>query len=398
MKVMKTGHEISRSASGLRGLLGGIFMLLAALVLVGCPLAARADSLDTYIRAKMAVAKVPGIAACIVKDGQVVWSSGYGWANLETQTAVTPDTVFMIASISKVVTGTSLMQLFEQGVFTLDGPVTDHLPFSVSNPNYPDEPITFRQILSHASSIQDNPVLLSAFYSEGDSPIPLGLYLENYLSPGGVLYGPNRNFYDYAPGTAVNYSNIGFALCGYLVEAITGVSFADYCTQHLFVPLQMNETSWFLRDLDETQLAMPYQYDFKTRKYVAYGQYGYPDYPDGQLRTSARQLANFLIASINYGEFGSARILEQATAEEMRRVQYPELSSTTGLAWEYEEHNGETRLGHYGGDKGVTTAMWFRPSDGVGVIALANGDFSFPWQQKALLDILDRLFNEADQF
>lgn len=398
MKKPREGREFPYSAFVWRMLLGGLGIILVVFLVVVSPLIAGADPLDGFIRSKMEVAKVPGFSATIIKNGQVVWSSGYGWADVEQRTPVTPETLFMIASISKTVTGTALMQLWEQGAFTLDDPVNYYLPFSVSNPNYPDTPITFRELLSHVSSIRDNSVLLSKFYTEGDSPIPLGLALRSYLAAGGVVYRPDSNFYDYAPGTGWGYANTDFALSGYLVETISGIPFSEYCTQHIFKPLQMNETGWFLRDLDQAHIAMPYHYDSKDNNYIAYGQYGCPGYPSCQLRTSALQLARFLIANINNGELDGIRILDEATVEEMRRVQYPELNPYTGLAWRYENYNGETRLGHNGSDKGVFTAMWFRPADGVGVIGLANGDVSHLRQAKALIDIIDRLFQEAEQY
>lgn len=398
MKKTQEGREFPYNASG-RGMLFGVSgIVLALLLAVVSPLVASADSLDDFIRVNMAVANVPGFSACIVKNGQVVWSKGYGWANIEQRTPVTPETLFMIASISKTVTGTALMQLWEQGAFTLDDPINNYLPFPVSNPKYPKTPITFRQLLSHVSSISDDNDLMFKFYTEGDSPIPLSLALRSYLSPGGVQYQPDSNFYDYAPGTGWAYSNTGFALNGYLVESITGIPFSEYSEQHIFGPLQMNETSWFLRDLDQSHIAMPYHFNVKDRRYIAYGQYGYPGYPYGQLRTSVLQLARFLLATINYGELDGARILDEATAEEMRRVQYPELNPAQGLAWVYENYNDETFLGHNGNDPGVFTLMWFRPADGVGVIALANGDTSYPLQTKALIDIVGRLFQEAEQY
>jgi CubicO group peptidase (beta-lactamase class C family) len=100
--------------------------------------------LDEFISSQMAKCRAPGLAACIVKGGEVLWSKGYGWANLSEQVPMTPDTIMNIGSISKTVTATAVMQLHESGKFGLDDDVSEYLSFPIRNPRYPDVPITFR--------------------------------------------------------------------------------------------------------------------------------------------------------------------------------------------------------------------------------------------------------------
>jgi CubicO group peptidase (beta-lactamase class C family) len=113
------------------------------------------SSLDSFIVAQMNSQHVAGLAACIVKSGRVVWNGNYGFADIARNKPVTDSTIFMLASISKTVTATALMQLYEAGRFQLDDSVNGHLPFAVRNPNFPSVPITFRMLLTHRSSIQD---------------------------------------------------------------------------------------------------------------------------------------------------------------------------------------------------------------------------------------------------
>ena len=373
-----------------------LLLVVAATLAAASPLRAEPQApIDQFILAKMAAAKVPGLAACIIRESRIDWSRGYGWANIEEQVPVTPDTIFMLASVSKTVTGTALMQVYDEGLFGLDDDVNDHLDFPVVNPGHPGVPITFRQLLAHTSSIRDNWGVLSLFYTDGDSPIPLGLYVAHYLAPGGLLYFPRLNYHGYAPGTGGDYSNAGFALNGHLVEAITGTPFDQYCNENIFAPLGMDETSWFLRDLDESRVAMPYTYRYLQGEHAPTGHYGYPDYPDGQLRTSVAQLARFLIAHIDFGLYQGTRILDPATAAAMRTVQFPGIDPIQGLAFYYWVEGGEIRLGHNGGDEGVRTEMWMRPADGAGVILMANGSTLLPWEDSALVDIVDKLFEVA---
>lgn len=372
----------------------GLALASLLLPLAGAP--GRDQDLDRFIQDQMQRAHVPGLQACIVKHGTAVWAGAYGLADLERQVPVTKHTLFMLASVSKTVTGTALMQLVDAGLLDLDDGVNRYLPAfaAVENPSHPAVPITFRELLAHSSSIQDNWDVIEGYYVPGDSPVPLDRYLGNYLLPFGRNYDAGRNFYPWAPGTQTRYSNIGFALVGGMVERVGGVPCDRWCEQHIFQPLGMQETAWFLRDLDPARVALPYEFNHRTRRYHTDGHYGYPDYPDGQLRSSALQLARFLVAHIQDGVFQGSRVLSRAAVLEMRRPQYPS-DPTQGLAFYHWDHEGEDRIGHSGGDTGASTEMWYRLSDGAGVIVLANGGAWLPWEEAAITRIVNRLFEEA---
>ena len=116
------------------------------------------EQLDEAIEQQMRAAKIPGAAVAVVKDGEIVFAKGYGYADPVTMQPVTPDTLFTIASVSKTVTGTALMELYEQGQFDLDEDINRYLPFSVGNAMYPEDKVTFRMLLTHTSSIIDSAV------------------------------------------------------------------------------------------------------------------------------------------------------------------------------------------------------------------------------------------------
>lgn len=385
-------REFLKTSSALAGL---------ALLSRSLPLAALTDSasprgeLTHFIYNRMAAGHFPGLAVGVIRDNHIVAAQGYGWANIAWNVPVAVYTNFMLASVSKTVTATAVMQLNESGVFALDDDVNGYLPFAVRNPNFPDEPITFRGLLTHTSGIRDNWTVLTEYYVQGDSPVPLGEFLADYLVPGGPLYFPRWNYYRYPPATTWNYSNIGVSLAAYLVEAMTGIPFDQYCDQNIFARLPMVETSWHLAGLNQGNVAMPYLYRFDTRDYLPYGHYGYPDYPDGGLRTSVKQLAHHLMAFMNDGTYNGVQMLRPETVAEMRVVQYPSIDPTQGLIWYYDDSSGYPLLGHDGGDYGVATTMFYRPEDGVGVIVLANGEGQ-PSSQP-LYDIQDVLFELAGQ-
>ena len=172
--------------------------------------------LDAAIEEQLKAAKLPGVSMVAIKDGQIVFAKGYGLANIEENRPVTPDTVFQIASVSKLVTATTLMRLHEQGKFGLNDDINAYLPFSVRNPAYPDTPITFRMLLAHTSSVADGPSY-NETYTIGKSEDPelaLGEYLSGYFTSGGDYFNAKKNFSKNAPGTVYDYSNVGFGLVG----------------------------------------------------------------------------------------------------------------------------------------------------------------------------------------
>jgi len=345
---------------------------------------------------------VPGLAAAIVKNGRIVCTAAAGMANIEQRMPVTPDTLFMIASVSKTVAATALMQLYEQEEFRLDDDINEYLPFRIAIPAAPTAPITFRQLLTHTASIKDNTKYincpgscpygsaLGAFVTRGaDSPISLADFTKGYLTPGGAYYDRTGNFKPNPPGTASEYSNMGIVVAGYLVELISDMPFDQYCRDHIFKPLGMDKTSWRLAGIDRSILAMPY--DKSSSGYVPYGQYGEPDYPDGMLRTSVKELASFLIAYMQGGRNNGRQILKATTVRDMLKRQTP-LDPAQGLTWVSQSVDGRTVWGHDGADNGAGANMWFDPMSDEGVILMTNGI----WNADSAL--LAALFEEADGY
>jgi CubicO group peptidase (beta-lactamase class C family) len=350
------------------------------------------DELDDIILNVMEKEHIPGLAASIVKQGEVVWSKGYGFASLNPPVPVTEDTVFLLASVSKTVTGVALMQLYDEGRFDLHEPVNNYLPFQIIHPQYPKTDITFHMLLTHTSGIKDNWNIMPTY--PGDPPILLGQYLQDYLCEGGAIYHPNANFYSWQPGTKYQYSNIGVALVGFLVEVISGMpSFEDYCREYLFNPLGMDETSWFLENLDPSNIAKPYKWN--GLKYIPYEHYNTCYYPASCLRTSVFQLSQFLLTfmenrdQIDFPE--ELHILENNTAILMTRPQIPDINPNVGLIWHNYNYEGETYWFHNGSFYGVRTEMLFRMVDKTGVIVLCNK------RPANLFNVYSALFGYSDK-
>ena len=348
---------------------------LLLLLLAICEITNAQTAVDTYLQNYMTTNHIPGMSACIVKNGKLAWAKGYGIADIPLNKSVTVNTIFMLASVSKTITADALMNEWECGAFQLTDAINLDLPWNVHNPNYPSTPITYAQILTHTASVQDNWSVLDGALVNGDSPYALGTFMHDYLVVGASNYDANQNFYQYAPGTSYNYCNASSALCGYMVErlAASTTSFNQYCIDSIFTPLCMTNTSWLLSEIaDSTMIARPYLYS--GGNYSDAYLYGFPDYPDGQLRTTVVSLAKFLLMNMQYGRFGNIRVLDSTTVDLMRTVQFPSIDPTQGLIW-YKSLLGSRQIwGHSGGYNGYTSEMWMDPQQNEGVIILTNLD------------------------
>ena len=371
-------------------LLSGSSLVAAAAVLprfmdadefLPVPVAAlpRGGSLDSQVESWMEKKSVPGLAACIVKQDEVVWSKGYGMANMTKSIPFTPDTLFQIASISKVVTATAVMQLRDRRLLRLDDDIGTFLKFPVRNPAYPDKPITFKHLLTHTSSIEDS-AALGASYAAGDPTLSMGEVVSQYFTPKRSFWGRGK-YGANAPGAKESYSNAGFALLGYLVEVIGRQPLEDYLQQNVYGVLGMDETSFYIAKLDRDRQACPYTYAKKLTSnlcpgdgdgnllpegvspkvgYNEHALYSYPTLADGMVRTSVNQLAKFLIALMN----GDARLLGTETLSEMLG------DKEQGLGW----YKIGDQWGHDGSDPGCSTEMIFDPETRIGSIVFANAD------------------------
>jgi CubicO group peptidase (beta-lactamase class C family) len=347
-------------------------------------------SLDSLIRNKMSENHIPGVASLALKDGQIVWNHSYGYAVLEDSIPVADSTLFYLASISKTSVAIALMQVWEKLGFSLDDDVGMHLGFPVRNPYYPDSVISIRMCMTHMSSINDNFTILDPLNIQGDSPIPLGEFLEEYLVPGGIYYSTD-NYNPWPPATQDDYCNMGAAICGYIIE-LHADSFPIYCHDSVFNPLSMHETAWFLSQLDTSNIAMPYHWDGAV--YIPYGHIGKPYYPCGTLRSSTLQLARLLTAFMQYGLIDdTVRILDSTTVVLMTTSQYPVLNPEQGLFWYKKFLDGRWIWGHQGWSSGIRARVAFDWNNNTGSVILTNGE-----DINSVTQIAVALLNYAAQF
>jgi CubicO group peptidase (beta-lactamase class C family) len=344
------------------------------------------NGLDEYINSEMVTYHIPGLSATIVKNEDIFWTKSYGYADIDKDQLVENTTLFYLASVSKTITATAIMQLYEQDYFELNDSINDYLPFEVNHPDHTSTNITFLMLLTHTSSIDDNPQYIYP-YIDGDPTIPLGEFLEEYLTPGGDYYDSEENFIPQAPGTTWEYSNAGVGLIGYLVEYISNVSFDEYCETNIFQPLDMLETAWFLADLNISNIAVPYLWN--EDEYEPYDHYSWTVYPAVNLRSSVTQLRNFLMMMMNNGEYNSTQILLESTVELMFTQQL-EWLPLMGIIWWHYTLAGRQLWLHPGTTQGCRTVIAFYPVTNTGVILLTNS------AHDRYDEILSKLFDFAE--
>ena len=304
---------------------------------------------DLSIRITMIAGRIPSVTAGIIQDETLIWDDGYGYYDFQGFKQPNKHTIYQVASVSKTVTATAILQLYEQGLFSLDDDVNEFLPFSLRNPAYPGTPITFRMLLSHHASLHDHDQITAYEYFEGNYSLS---YLSELLDPNGTDFHPEF-WGENKPGTGGNYSNIGFTILGYLVELLSGQSLEFYCQQHIFQPLQMYNTSFVLESLNQDQIAGQYLRFGRIYLKIPFVDYTFLD-PCGGLLSSVEDLSHFLIAHMNQGLYQDVRILKESTIKEMHHIQYPNSAAyygilRFGLGWLiFEEEFGINAHGHDG--------------------------------------------------
>ena len=341
-------------------------LVLGMLIIVTttCKSPTSTEDTKTLIQNALDISKIPSLAACIIKNDQIVWKFVSGFANIEEGRVASDETIYLLASISKTVTGAAVMQLYENGLINLDEDISQYLPFQVRHPQYPDDIITTRMLLSHRSGLGWPESGGSSFYVIyfNDTVPPLFPWIKEFMLPDGSDYNPSI-WRPTAPGEYYWYSNFGVTLLGYLVEEVSGENFIEYCRKHIFQPLDMPNSSFKLGDLDIDQIAMPYEDNVIPRGHV---QYVY--YPAACLRSSINDFSHFLIAMINGGIYNGNRILRESSVDEMLIRHYPD--NEVGLIWKIPDDGWYE---HSGSVDGCRTQTEFHKEDKLGIIVFTNG-------------------------
>jgi len=329
------------------------------------------SKIDALIEKELASNKVAALAVAVIDAGKVVHLSTTGYKDWEAKRKADTNTAFQIASVSKIVTCLAIFKLVEQGKIDLHTDINQYLPFSVKNPHHPEDTITVTDLLNHRSGIRDNYEIYKSFWNEpkGDPKIKLHDFLKDYLNPEGKLY-QKTHFESTSNFKSFRYSNTGVALLGLIVEHVSKLSFETFCQNEIFKPLQMHNTSWFLKNLDTKQVAKPYV-NTDAAGLTFKGHNGYPDYPAGQLRTSISNFSKLLFGYLNSknGEF----ILKKETVDTITPT--PQISQNGYFTWFLTAMNNHLYYSHEGGDTGVKTVVMIDVNAKNAIVIFTNSEY-----------------------
>jgi CubicO group peptidase (beta-lactamase class C family) len=300
---------------------------------------------DGFVGGELEAYHVAGLTVAVVKDGQLFFAKGYGWADVERRVPVEADkTLFRPGSVSKLFTWTAVMQLVEQGKLDLDADVNTYLTQFKIPATYA-APITLRHALTHTVGLEEGGIGYLMVRSP-DQIVPLAQSLARHMPARVRPVGTS------CEALSSSYSNWGTSLAGLIVANVSGMSFEDYVDANILRPLGMNNST-FREPLPEglaRGMSVGYSFEagaFKPQGYEFIANFG----PAGALAATATDMARFVIAHLEEGGAGDARILKPDTTRAMHARAFsprPAVSGS-GLGF-YEDYvNGRRIIGH-GGD------------------------------------------------
>jgi CubicO group peptidase (beta-lactamase class C family) len=300
--------------------------------------------LDGYMPYALATGDLAGAVVAVVRDGQIVTERGFGYADVAAKKPVDPKlTLFRPGSVSKLITWTAVMQLVEQGKLDLDADVNKYLEATFQIAPRDGKPITLRNIMTHTAGFEEQ---------------VKNIITEDPTQPGYVellkRWTPTRVF---DAGTTPAYSNYATSLAGYIVERVSGESFYDYVDKHVFAPLDMKHSSMRQPLPKELEPHMATGYVLasgEAKKFEIVG-----PAPAGSLSSPGEDMAHFMIAHLQNGEYNGQRILKEETAKLMHDSPMTLLPPLNRMELGFFETNinGREVIAHLGDTQNFHTSL-----------------------------------------
>lgn len=313
--------------------------------------------LDGFMPGSLARGEIAGAVVVIVKDGQVLLEKGYGTSDTATGAPVDPRiTGFRPGSVSKLFTWTAVMQLVEQGKINLDADVNTYLDFKI--PPRGGKPVTMRNLMTHTAGFEE---AIKHLIDTKITDPSLGHAMKRWV--------PTQVF---DPGTTPAYSNYGASLAGYIVERVSGEPFDAYVANHIFKPLDMTRSSFAVplpKRIADT-LSKGYEDATKPAKPIE----NIVMAPAGQLAATGDDMAHFMIAHLQNGAYGNARILKPETAHLMHDTPTRLMAPLNGMELGFYEQNinGHRVIAHGGDTEWFHSDLMLFVDDNVGLFVSVN--------------------------
>jgi CubicO group peptidase (beta-lactamase class C family) len=341
--------------------------------------------LDGYMPYAIGKGDIPGAVVVVVKDGQILTSRGYGYADVAKRKKVDPaTTMFRPGSISKLFTWTALMQQVEQGKVDLNADVNKYIDFTI--PHYEGKPVTVLNLMTHTPGFEE--AVKDLITLGPKTQVPFDTLLKRWV--------PKRI---YAPGTTPAYSNYGASLAGYIVQRTSGEPFDAYLEHHIFGPLGMAHSSF--RQPLPANLKPLMAEGYVSGKDKPYGFEFVNAAPAGALASTGEDMARFMIAHLQNGDYNGQRILQPATAQLMHSRANTPFSAGDGMAHGFYETNinGLHVIAHGGDTVAFHSDLHLFLDKNVGIFVSFNSagkeGAAQPLRDSLFADFADRYFPEA---
>ena len=334
------------------------------------------DFVNNFFEQQLSEKNIPGAVISVVKDGEVFFTNGYGYANLEKEIPVDADTsLFRVASLSKLITVTAAMQLYERGALDIDSDVNKYLEdWQIENPY--SEAVTPARMMMHTDGTTQRLVGLGAkTHSKMQS---LAQYLPKYMPP-----------INYTPGKFYSYSNHSIALLGYLVQKISGIPFVEYVERNIFQPLEMSNSTFVQPPVSELPDNFATGYQIRGGKAIPVPYLYLNIAPAAALMTTATDMAHFMLAHLQQGNYEGSQILQPETTEMMHQTHYQIHPLLPGTSYGFRERlvNNKRAIGHLGSLRGYSSFLNLIPEENIGIF-IATNSFS-----NVHGEFIDRFFN-----
>ena len=333
--------------------------------------------LDSVVPAAMAAERIPGAVVTVVSGGRVIFSKGYGFADLDAKRPMTDSTIVRIGSISKVMTAVAVARLIDRGRVHLDSNVHRYLRDLRIRSRY-RTPTTVRNLLTHTAALDE---IRPGPLAEGEASLQP---LREYLRPRLIQYAP--------PGQATAYSTYGIALAGVIIEDVSGLPFERYLVDSIWRPLGMTRTWVTVPEAARSEAAIPY--DVAGDSAVRAPWEWYHTTPASSMNSTAGDMARFMVAQLA----GRSAIMSERMTREMQRehvTMHPMLPGY-GLGWQQIRRANADRGVQHGGDvAGFSSLMTLLPGRNLGVFVAGHREGS-DLRHTVTRAILDRLAPAPD--
>ena len=334
------------------------------------------SKLEHSVAEKMAECCVPSMAITAVRGDEAIYTKCFGYKDLENELPPDENTVYAIASLTKAMTATCVGMLVDEGKLSWDVPIVHYLPEFRMYDEFAGQNMTLRDMLSHNTGLPRHDLI---WYSKE------GCSSTKELVEGIRYLKPNKSF-----RSLYEYNNLMFTTAGYVIERLTGISWADFIKERLFKPLGMNSSSTVIEGLSKAlNKALPYKpgKDFPHNKPVL------TEYLDfngmaacGTVNSTINDMAKWAAMNLKKGTYKDKTIISEKTLKEIHTPHTVQRLSAPieevpincyGLGWGTRVYRGHYNITHSGGIDGFSTYISLLPYNDIGIVILTNMDNAF---------------------